>query len=311
MKNILLVSLLSCQRRLASKVKSWMPAFAGMTTGLFLSSFLASPVYAYNSIGHKVVAQIAYDNLTPEAKGQVETLITIVGQFYSINSFVDGAPWADWLKSDNVTAYNTWHYIDQPILEGGCDRCTVVNPETENIVWAIGQSQQVLMTASSTKYPQESNFEKSMFLLFFEHFVGDIHQPLHAVDMFSDNYPTGDQGGNLYPIDSDIANNLHSLWDKGAGVFSSTSISDAQIVTLAAVIEKAYPESSLPEAKDLNPVDWAAESKDIAQNVVYTIPANTAPTAAYLHTARSVSEKQAALAGYRLAALLNQYFEYK
>ncbi len=281
-----------------------MKSILSICLGFFL---LISSAYGYNSTGHKVVAQIAYDNLTPEAKGQVETLIAVVGQFYSLNSFVDGAPWADWLKSDNVTAYNNWHFIDQPIVDGACNQCTLINPGAENVVWAIGQAQKVLTTPDSKTYPQQSSFEKSMFLLFFEHFVGDIHQPLHAADLFSNAYPAGDKGGNLYPINSNIASNLHSFWDQGGGAFSANSLSDAQIEVLAATIEKIYPEGSLSEAKDLNPVDWATESKNIAQNIVYKIPANSAPSTAYIHTARQISEKQAALAGYRLAALLNQY----
>jgi hypothetical protein len=278
---------------------------------LLLSCSLFSTAFAWDSTGHKVIAQIAYDNLTPEAKGQIEILIPVVGQYYNLNNFVDAAPWADWLKGDSVYAFNNWHYIDQPISQGACDKCAqpLPAPAPENVVWAIQQAQQVLATPNSTKYPQESNFEKSMFLLFLEHFVGDAHQPLHAVDMFSDTFPTGDQGGNLYKINSSVSTNLHGYWDQGGGVFPE-SMTDAQVQSLAASIEKAFPEGNFGnQVTDLNPSNWAQESMQIAQNIVYTIPENTAPTVQYTATAQTTAEQQAALAGYRLANILNQIFE--
>lgn len=284
---------------------------------LMLSCFMFSNAYAWDNNGHKVIAQIAFDNLTPEAKGQVETLIPIVGQYYSLTNFVDAAPWADWLKGDSVAAFDTWHYIDQPITQGSCDKCTLPlpTPNSENVVWAIQQATQVLSAPNSTKYPQESNFEKSWFLLYLEHFVGDIHQPLHTVTMFSDafpntQYPDGDEGGNLYLISSSIASNLHAFWDQGGGVFSESSMSDSQIESLAAQIEKAYPESSFGnDATDLDPNDWAKESMQIAQSVAYAIPENTTPTSQYISTAQATAQKQAALAGYRLANILNGIFQ--
>lgn len=282
-----------------------------------LSCCLIPNVFAWDSNGHKVIAQIAYDNLTPEAQAQVEILIPIVGQFYNLTNFVDAAPWADWLKGDNVHAYDTWHYIDQPITQGSCHKCDFPLPaaSSANVVWAIQQAQQVLGSPNSTSYPQESTFEKSMFLMFLEHFTGDIHQPLHTVTMFSNSFPNGvdpdgDQGGNLYLINSPIASNLHGFWDQGGGVFPEDNLSDAQIKSLAATIEKAYPEVIFgKKITDLNPVDWAQESMQLAQSVVYTIPENTAPTSQYIAKAQKTAEKQAALAGYRLAAMLNQIFE--
>ena len=50
------------------------------------------------------------------------------------------------------------------------------------------------------------------------HVVGDAHQPLHAIDAFSDSEPKGDHGGNKcrvsVPKHADIRS-LHMLWDSG------------------------------------------------------------------------------------------------
>lgn len=45
------------------------------------------------------------------------------------------------------------------------------------------------------------------------HFVGDVHQPLHAVTRYTKNYKKGDAGGNLFKLNFGYIKNLHALWD--------------------------------------------------------------------------------------------------
>ena len=46
------------------------------------------------------------------------------------------------------------------------------------------------------------------------HYVGDIHQPLHASTRVNSKYPIGDRGGNSFPLTSkDGINELHAVWD--------------------------------------------------------------------------------------------------
>jgi len=46
------------------------------------------------------------------------------------------------------------------------------------------------------------------------HYVADIHQPLHAVVGISEEYPSGDHGGNYESLPSlCTASNLHAVWD--------------------------------------------------------------------------------------------------
>jgi len=60
-------------------------------------------------------------------------------------------------------------------------------------------------------------FEKSLLIRYLIHVLGDIHQPLHAVALFNEKFPKGDQGGNLFIIkyDENIGN-LHKLFDSVA-----------------------------------------------------------------------------------------------
>jgi hypothetical protein len=76
-------------------------------------------------------------------------------------------------------------------------------------------------------------------------------------------------------------------------------------------IEKAHPRSSLKElSKARTPKEWSLESRAVAIDVVYlrgqlkgSISPETTPAlpADYTRTAKTVAERQAALAGYRLA----------
>jgi len=47
------------------------------------------------------------------------------------------------------------------------------------------------------------------------HYIGDLHQPLHAVALVNSTYPSGDMGGNkeYLPTNACGATNLHSAWD--------------------------------------------------------------------------------------------------
>jgi hypothetical protein len=55
---------------------------------------------------------------------------------------------------------------------------------------------------------------KSFALRLLIHYIGDIHQPLHAATRLDNNYPKGDAGGNFFPLPEKLtAKNLHSVWD--------------------------------------------------------------------------------------------------
>lgn len=53
------------------------------------------------------------------------------------------------------------------------------------------------------------------------HYVGDIHQPLHASSRFTAEFPNGDRGGNSYHLKPNgEINELHALWDSVLQEFS-------------------------------------------------------------------------------------------
>ena len=58
---------------------------------------------------------------------------------------------------------------------------------------------------------------KSVYLRMLIHFYGDLHQPLHNVSLVNEQFPQGDQGGNLFKIDLPGFKDLHTFWDACLG----------------------------------------------------------------------------------------------
>lgn len=259
--------------------------------------------FAWCATGHEVIAQIAYDHLTPQAKQQVDQRVQDLHQAYpAIKTFDEMAAWPDWIKGDSVTAFNEWHYIDLPIT---FDKTRAPYPPmTQNAVWAIGQSQQILASSNANQY------EKTVFLAFLMHITSDLHQPLHAAELYSKQFPRGDLGGNLFIIKTPTKTDLHTFWDHGLGLLPTTyTPTMAQVRTLSKQIEQAYPESDFTDQiQDLQPMNWARQSNTIARRDVYSIKPNAKISKTYIANGQQIVEQQMALAGYRLAAVLNQLY---
>lgn len=265
---------------------------------ILLLILCAHCAYAWNLVGHAVIAQIAYDNLTPKTKTQVDYLVQVFHKTYpTIDSFQTMSGWADKIRGDNMVAFSHWHFVNIPFSTDG----TKLPPYPKyNSAWAITQFQYALTNA---KQP----FNRAMALAFLSHFVGDAHQPLHCSTRVSKQYPNGDKGGNLYPIKISFAKNLHQFWDEGAGLFLIHNNKSQKIIDLAKKIEQQYPKTNVKKSLQYNsPYQWTHYSFDIAKHFVYTTPKNAKPNTAYIKQSQQIVKKQIALAGYRLANILNQ-----
>jgi len=223
-----------------------------------------------------------------------------------VESFQQVAVLPDDMKRQGVTAFNAWHYINIPYVLNGVKPPVVAK---QNVVWAIGQAEQVLSSSKTNRA------EKALFLSFLVHLTGDVHQPLHAITRCNKKLPRCDQGGNLFPVKTKYADNLHKYWDQGLNFYNNYytnyPLSQRQIDQLAQILEKKYPKHSFKQANNLNPQEWAQESYQIARKFVYNIKPNTKPSQSYVTTGQAIVEQRLVLAGYRLAAVLNQTFAKK
>lgn len=257
---------------------------------------LSNPVFAWNHLGHKLVAQIAWDHMTPEMRVKTETWNRAMEAVYAPLSFIEAATWLDTIRYQDIKWYNTWHYMDWFFSDDGTPLPPV---STHN--HALTAVKHALLTLRG-KYAR--NFDRGFAMRVLVHVVADIHQPMHATTRVSAEYPKGDAGGNYYRIQSRIARNLHAYWDRGGGALNSRDQSEAWIQKKAQQLAASWPCDSA-QAVDLNPQHWLAESHTIGQQKAYTLKQNTAPDKEYEEETRLLSEQRIALAGCRLAALLN------
>jgi S1/P1 Nuclease len=299
--------------------------------------FAALPARAWFDGGHMVVAYIAYKNLTPQTKLRVDALLTRNPMYATWTSgapadqrglaaFVKAATWADCIKdkacSPGYTSdggdtpqgrptdgqnigyadhlmHKYWHYVDVPYEEGAPGHAA----QTPNALTQI----QLFMTAVAG---DASDDIKSYDVVWLEHLVGDVHQPLHATSRFTKNHPNGDAGGNFVVFCAKpCRDELHAYWD---GLLGDKLTMDEVAATGDSLMTPGKPAS----ADGGDPAAWINVSFQLAKAVVYVAPISTdndpgvpispRPDANYQAAAMKVARSQVSLAGYRLARLLNQ-----
>lgn len=269
-----------------------------------------------------LVAQIAYLNLDPSVAEIAQAMAAELGpQFYKTPDFVTGACWPDDLKTLGITMYNVLHYIDTPYNPDA--NYTASEPVApQNVVWSLEQAQYTFTSPNSAAISYGYQF----FIRWVAHAIGDIHQPLHAITLYSQRFPipAGDLGGNFFKVVyNNTATNLHSLVDSVLFRYAFAPISRplspagaAQLVADARELMERFPASSFDAAvvNSLNVTQWAAESYQLAIQYVYQNGAlgfNATISLADGATLRAVLEERIALAGYRLANYLKAYLPTK
>jgi hypothetical protein len=304
-------------------------------TALLGALLLALPAAAWNYSGHSIIAQIAYERLTPLARARVDQMIRDHPDYNRIfthgaagrakddpaararYAFVHAAPWPDLiLYSDDrfydelapnarptpllrgfpdMMRHRAWHYFDNPISGDGTP---VIAQRPPHLMTELPRLLAEIATVDSRPAAYD--------LPWLEHLAGDVHQPLHLTSRFLRSQPKGDEGGNLVFVGR--GRNLHSLWDDAA---APRDLSDDGIVRYAREITAEYPAGT---ALSLDPLEWAAESFELDKSAVYTFGPETGSREhplilppLYEEKAKKIARQRVALAGYRLAEVLNKY----
>lgn len=254
----------------------------------------STSLFAWNALGHRLVAQIAYDHLTSQSKRVFNQENRALNHHHKPYGLVNASVWMDQLYSNDFKSLKPMHYIDLPFTTDGS---SLPKLNAVNAVYAIHMATSVLSN------PDSSDMDKAIAVRILWHVVGDIHQPMHAVTRISQRYPQGDRGGNLVYLKRNlIARNLHAYWDKGAGLLSEKRhYSQTDVKQMAMRIEQQWP--CYPADMSLSPMDWANESHTLAVEKAYTLSDDGIPSAAYQQMVKRITVKQIALAGCRLAAL--------
>ena len=141
---------------------------------------------------------------------------------------------------------------------------------------------------------RRSRPERAQALKFVVHFVGDVHQPLHA------GY-RHDKGGNTVQVSfAGRGTNLHSLWD--SKLLAAASLDEAAYLEHLRALPMVVPvpERALPP----DSASWARQSCGIATQPGFYPPSAKLP-ADYADTWRPVLEERLRRAGTELAWVLN------
>jgi hypothetical protein len=238
--------------------------------------------WAWGPRGHRIVAELAEAQLTPQARAAVQKLLAVRGAHH----LEDIANWADDLRDIDPELFRRTrrlHFVNfdsRDCLYDPRRECR----DGECAVAAIDKYSAILANRSNPPA------ERAEALAFVVHFVGDIHQPLHA------GY-RHDAGGNDFQVRwRGHGTNLHHVWD--SSMLDSTHLSATQFADKLAA-------DRVPIAAGGTPVGWAEESCRIDRDEgVY--PSSRRIDAAYVERELPIAEQRLRQAGARLAALLNR-----
>jgi hypothetical protein len=289
---------------------------------------------AWNNFGHMTVAAIAYERLTPKTRNAVDELIRrhplykawvkgIAAQETHRVAFIRAATWPDLIKDPalgyqndgnlptgpeasrnigyaDMLMHRYWHFIDIPFSP---DHAALPPLDAPNAQTQIATFRATLNDSNA------SQDLKSYGLVWLLHLVGDVHQPLHATTRFNQQQPHGDRGGNdvRLCVQPAVCNGrLHLFWDEVLGT------SDRYEDAIAKA--KALPTPSSSLSLVLDEAVWIEESFQAARETVYGPPVGIGEgpytlDEMYMTTARDLAERRIALAGLRLANVLNDIFD--
>lgn len=206
-----------------------------------------------------------------------------------------------------------WHYVNHPLYLTLKDEKKLAIPavslgikppplaKTMNLVQALAYAE---LKISSPRLPAA---RKAVYLCWWLHLMGDLHQPLHNVAMFSKKrFPKGDKGGNAIRVGK--KKNLHQLWD---GAIARQLDERPEFHELPGM-EAHTP--LLSRDRTTNYSGWSFESARLAANKIYSKPVRqlllkkgrlVEPDPIQVTERSALARHQAAVAVNRMAYVLN------
>ena len=284
------------------------PVLAVVLFALMLMTLISDPgtCWAWGSDGHQIVGYIAADHLTPAARRHVARILGVANNPTAVERAMAQAavrPDAVFRASDPDTI--EWHFINLCRQDTAADEAA----RCPNGACLTVQIDRFVNDLRSGK--KDGKWDSADQLAFVINFMGEIHQPLHAIT-------NADQGGKcLGVIAPEPANALHSLWGERLVKDVEQQLHTHGPRDTAAALQQRFPDSNikLPSTPEI-----AWESHQLAESQAYQplgIPMQPCqPIAcikqkpvkvsqAYLDKEWTVVARQLATGGYRLAALLN------
>jgi nuclease S1 len=230
---------------------------------------------AWGCEGHQVVALLAEKHLTPHAlamakkilaEGPIDPSLSRYCKEGGIDAMADASTWPDDIRSSRPETA-PWHYVDIPLGTTRRDVEKFCDPKESCVTRAITDQLAILRSNDSDLR------KRADALRFLIHFVGDLHQPLHAVT-------NNDQGGNCVPVaffdvlpqlrnpqTESYAPNLHGVWDTN---ILAKATEGKTVDQFATNLDQSFRRKIVRWQKGSADVDaWAWESYQLAVKKVY------------------------------------------
>jgi hypothetical protein len=313
----------------------------GVTCATLLMS--AGPGFGWGDEGHEIVATVAANILKTESPAALQKINALLAMdrtgLAHDTGIASEATWADKFRASSEEASEAtgnWHFVDTDFDHANtaqaCDHPPFTGPASEGpakdcVIDKIEQFRQELKSGQTS--PQE-RLKALQFLL---HFVGDVHQPLHAITRTETGASHDDRGGNCVGILHGNAHapiRLHSYWDTNLVVDALRRDAEEAAGSLMSLLTPANRQKWAGGDASA----WASEAYEIAKAQVYIGVVDHAPaetgfifrgfdgkpdekcgpskvydiSTGYDTTGEGVVKEQLAKAGLRLAGVLKESF---
>src|SRR5499433_1777830 len=315
---------LKCQscRGISSK---YHPIGSGFLVWILLVLAAVSSAFAWDKAGHMVSGAIAYADLkhtSPETLARVIALLkshphyktkwvprlaqlNLSAEEQDLYLFMLAARWPDDIRGDPTFHHGSWHYINLPYKpEGEPASVQTVDPPPDNMLQAYQTNLDILRITA----PQST---KAVALCWVFHLIGDVHQPLHTVALFTTQFlpPEGDRGGTRFYIrarEGAHTISLHAFWDDL--ILGSERFQSVRNTATALRLRPEHARAQLPELAETQFEAWAKqESFPLATDHVYRHGPLRGSTeqqngevlpADYIPTGKPLAARRIVLAGY-------------
>jgi nuclease S1 len=259
----------------------------------------AASLESWGPQGHRLVATVAANHLTPAARAHVASLL-------GGESLAGVSVWADsYLHGNNQTSF--WHYVNIPAeatrydRNRDCPRQPGVAAGGRGDAWRDCVVDRIRYNEERLANRSLDRSDRAVALKFLVHLIGDLHQPFHAIGV--------ERGGNGIPVrvfgsstcgygdGARFACNMHGLWD-------SELIARRKLNDRAYVAELERQITARRWVASGSAAEWAMESHALARAAL--LPPQGDADEAYYRAHIGVIEERLALGGLRLAAALNR-----
>lgn len=294
--------------------------FRGWLAGFLL--LLTGDAMAWNAAGHRLIAVIAWQEMSGETRRQASALLeqhpAMPGWQRQLKRgqaapeitpqalFAEASTWADDIRRDlrytdrpgaaEGARNRDWHYVNWPVDRGALGK--------RGGRLDLALVEQIALLADTRRSPAD----RAIALAWLIHLVGDAHQPLHVA-----SWPQADgsfdDGGLAFAVRDDAQprfadTTLHSWWDDLPG---PPWLRGEHLNQGAMALLERFPAANIRQGKE---ADWIGESFAIARDSVRPAAARAGSpwqvTADYRALAKKIGQRRLAESGVRLGRLLNQ-----